>query len=64
MRIYANDLTTAHKIIDKKTEDIVTIDYVEYDELKDRIIVMGYFESDGTDWHRIYDGSDTVRIVA
>lgn len=63
MRKYAIDLTTQDKIIDKRTERIIIIDWIEETLDKDSIHVLGFFEDDGTDFERTLDADATVRVA-
>jgi hypothetical protein len=63
MKKYAVDLLSTDKIIDKRTERVVVIDWIEPSLYKDAVTVNGYFEDDGSDWTRVLDHDSTVRMA-
>lgn len=60
---YAVDLTDGDRIIDKKTERVVFIDWLHVTDDSDHVRIYGYFEDDGTDWTRTLDLDSKVRVM-
>jgi len=48
MRKYASDITTDDQLI--VNDSLVILDYLESSADGDRVLVRGYFESDGSDF--------------
>jgi hypothetical protein len=60
---YAIDLHDGDRIIDKKTERVVFIDWLHAIEDTEHVRIYGYFEDDGTDWTRTLDLDSKVRVL-
>jgi hypothetical protein len=61
---YAIDLHDGDRILDKKTERVVFIDWIREPEETDTLVrIYGYFEDDGTDWTRDLDLDSKVRVL-
>jgi hypothetical protein len=63
---YAIDLHDGDRIIDKKTERVVFIDWIHVPDTvipSNTLRVYGYFEDDGSDWTRDLDLDSKVRVL-
>ena len=63
MKKYAVDVIAPTVIRDKRTDEIVIIENIERIPNTDKLLFMGYFESDGDPYDRVMDDDSVIREV-
>ena len=60
---YAVDVIAPLRIIDRHTDEVVVIDWIDPVPERDELVFEGYFEESGEPWERVLSWDSRLKVV-